>query len=169
MCVCECMRDVVAFELLIVHKVYNYKQLSSGCVYLVQRCVCTICQCECIRSYQAGTLQHIPLLKAFYGCLYGRRAAVTGTGMERGDRAMVQRTRTVEMEWSWSLPWPSYTWVWQGGFALNWVTGEHTHTWNSKKKNMLFDAHTHTLFDMHMSEWDVIVQASWNKYKKTFH
>lgn len=38
-----------------------------------------------------GTLQLIPLLKAFYGCLYGRRAAVTGTAIEKGESVVAQR------------------------------------------------------------------------------
>lgn len=48
----------------------------------------TICQCVrmCVCVWLPGTLRLIPLLKAFYGCLYGRRAAVRGTGMERGDQ-----------------------------------------------------------------------------------
>ncbi len=68
------------------------------------------------------------------GVCMGCRAAVTGTGMERGECAMVQLRKTWAQPREWSLPWPWNTVAWQGGFALNWVTREHTHTWNSNKR-----------------------------------
>lgn len=140
------------------YSTHDYIRMSSHCAYPVQCCIYTICQCECIRSYQAHCSSS---LKAFYGCLYGRRAAVTGTGMERGEHAMVQLRKTLVQPWEWSLPWPSFTLAWQGGFALNWVTGEHTHTWNSNKRTC--SCYTHTLVYVCMSEWDEIVQATWQK------
>lgn len=86
-----------------------------------------------------------PSSKTFYGCLHGRRAAVMRTRMEREDRMMWQQRKYITVVWPWkrSLTWSSYTPVWQGGFALNWVTREHTHTWNSKKEHALSYTHTH--------------------------
>lgn len=63
------------------------------------------------------------------GVCMGAGAAVTGGQGWRGEHAMVRQRKTEGTAVT-VKPTVALTLVasWQGGFALNWVTGDHIHT-----------------------------------------
>lgn len=77
---------MLASEQRIVHKMHQtldvYLQVVSTSFNAA------FAPCVNVSVVTRHTLQLIPLLKAFYGCLHGRRAAVTGTRMGKEERAM---------------------------------------------------------------------------------
>lgn len=113
---------------------YMIMQLSSGCVYLFQPCICT---------YVSGSVYVVTRHTAVHpspksilwvsvweqGCTAGVTDAKTTCGgtIQKDSRVVVIVKRTVAFVHSSKA----------GRFALNWVTGECIHIWNSKKEHAL--------------------------------